>query len=85
MKGMKFSRDNPDVAKPIIRHTAALSGVGVAFGVGVALYRKSPVHVYALGVGLNFALCSFTFFGELTQRLCGYHGYCKSFRQVFVT
>ena len=63
-------KDHPDITLPLLTSTAGSALVGVALGVGVAVYRKAPVHVYGLSVGANFAVCSFAFFGERVRMFC---------------
>ena len=62
-KLLTSARKHSETSIYILGCTAAGGAVGVATGVGVALYRKSSVYVYALSVGANFAVCSFSFFG----------------------
>ena len=64
-KAASFAKQHPETAQPILACTAGSAVVGVALGVGVAVYRKAPVHIYGLSVGANFVLCSFVFFGEV--------------------
>lgn len=63
-KGLHVASAHPDTAKTLLSYTAVSAVVGATFGVGVAYYRKAPLHVYGLSAGANFALCSFAFFGE---------------------
>lgn len=72
------AKDHPDTALPLLACTAGSAVVGVALGVGVAVYRKAPVHVYGLSVGANFALCSFTFFGEMIRKIYLLPNACRS-------
>ena len=64
-KAVSVARSYPDTTKTLLSYSAASSLVGVALGVGVASYRKAPIYVYGFSAGANFALCSFTFFGEI--------------------
>lgn len=59
-----IAKNNSGTTIYLIGGTALLSTVGVVTGVGMALYRKAPIPIYAISVGANFALCSFTFFGK---------------------
>ncbi len=63
-KAVTIAKCHPDTAKTLLAYSAASSLVGVALGVGMAAYRKAPLHIYGFSTGANFALCSFTFFGE---------------------
>ena len=64
-KTLSIAKDHPTTTKSLLSLTAVSAGMGATLGVGVAYYRKVPLHVYGLSVGANFALCSFTFFGTL--------------------
>lgn len=66
-RAASFAQQHPETAQPVLACTAGSAVVGVVVGVGVAVYRKAPVHIYGLSVGANFALCSFTFFGEVNE------------------
>lgn len=59
-----LAKKNPNITLPLLGYTAAFTTVGVATGVGVAFYRKAPLHVYGISVGANFGVTSFTYFGE---------------------
>ena len=58
-----IARKHSNTTTYLLGCTAAFSTVGVATGVGVAMYRKAPIHVYGISVGANFAVSSFSFFG----------------------
>lgn len=62
-KAISVARENPSIAHSLLSYSAASAVLGATLGVGVAYYRKMPLHLYGLSVGANFALCSFTFFG----------------------
>lgn len=64
-RAFSIAKEHPDTTRPLLACTAGSALVGVALGVSVAAYRKAPLHVYGLSLGANFALCSFTFFGEI--------------------
>ena len=63
-KAITVAKRHPDTAKVLLTYSAASSLGGVALGVAVASYRKGPIYVYGFSAGINFAICSFTFFGE---------------------
>ncbi len=63
-KALLVAKKHSDTTKTLLSYTAACSVVGVALGVGVAAYRRAPLYAYGLSAGANFALGSFTFFGE---------------------
>ena len=43
-----LAKKNPNITLPLLGYTAAFTTVGVATGVGVAFYRKAPLHVYGI-------------------------------------
>ncbi len=68
-----MAKKNPSITVPLLRNTACFTVVGVATGVGVAYYRKVPLHIYGISVGANFAVASFTFFGVLNNNSLRLH------------
>lgn len=63
-KGIQVAARNVETTQSLLTYTALCSAVGATLGVGVAYYRKLPLHIYGISVGANFALLSFTFFGN---------------------
>lgn len=59
----EIAKKHSDTTTYLLGCTTGVSTVGVATGVGVALYRKAPIHLYAISLGANFAVSSFSFFG----------------------
>lgn len=76
-KALRVAQDNPKTAKTLLSYSAASALVGATWGVGVAYYRKAPLHIYGVATGVNFAICSFALFGMrhalLTNQVWRYH------------
>ncbi len=58
---------------------------GVVLGLGVAVYRDLPSHVYALSTGANFALVTATFLGKVLLPVTVIYIRCKELHFMYAS